>query len=74
MSDCKKYNLFERPMTIADQLELSECLTDFFKMYLNEFYDEVGENEEAVDNLCKNLHGLYKITRKLIPEEERLKF
>ena len=62
----ERLNFFEEAMTLEEQLELSEELKEFFEMYLNEFYDEVGENTEAVDNLCSNLHGLYKITRKLL--------
>ena len=53
-------------MTQEEQIELSDELQDFLEIYINEFYDEVGENEESVDNLCKNLNGLYRITRKLV--------
>ncbi len=67
----EKVNLFEQPMTLEEQLELSESLNDFLEMYVNEFYDEVEENETSVDNLCKNLHGLYKITRKLVHRADR---
>ena len=62
----EKVNIFQIPMTQEEQIELSNELQDFLEMYINEFYDEVGENEESVDNLCKNLNGLYRITRKLV--------
>ena len=60
-----KVNLFEKPLSETEQLELSDLLDKFFLMYENNFDCLVGDVTDDADFLSYEFKGLYDMVRML---------
>jgi len=59
-------NLFKKPMSEQEQLELSDKLDDFLQMYENGFADQLsGDVEDDADYLTYEFKALYQIVKML---------
>lgn len=59
-------NLFEKPMTIQEQIELSNALDKFSQMYENGFLDQLHNDIElSSEDLEYELGALYRIIKEL---------
>ena len=60
-----KVNLFEKPLSETEQLELSDLLDKFFLMYENNFDCLVGDVDDDADFLSYEFKGLYNMVKML---------
>lgn len=61
----EKENLFAKPMSEKEQLELSDLLDKFFLMYENNFDCLIGDIDEDADFLKYEFKGLYDMVSML---------
>ena len=59
-------NLFEKPLTKQEQIELSDALDKFLVMYENGFADQLYDDADlSAEDLVHELAALYMIAKKL---------
>lgn len=60
-----KVNLFEKPLSETEQLELSDLLDKFLLAYENNFDCLIGDVDDDADFLRYEFKGLYDMVRML---------
>lgn len=62
----QQVNMFKKPMTEQEQLELSDLLDKFLQMYENGFADQLtGDTDDDADNLKYEFGQLYNLVKML---------